>query len=103
MNQIIKREQAKRDLEECFVYIAENNLDTAVYFLVYAEESFEILLKMPLLGSPRDFRSPKLRNLRIWHIKGFEEYLIFYRPVDDGIEVLRVLHGRRNIEETFED
>ena len=72
MNQIIKREQAKCDLEECFVYIAENNLDTAIHFLVYAEESFELLAKMPLLGSPRDFRSPKLRNLRIWHVKNLE-------------------------------
>jgi toxin ParE1/3/4 len=34
MNNVIKREQAKRDLEECFVYIAEENLDIAVHFLV---------------------------------------------------------------------
>ena len=34
MSNVIKREQAKRDLEECFVYIAEENLDIAVHFLV---------------------------------------------------------------------
>ncbi len=28
---------------------------------------------------------------------------IFYRPTDDGIEVLRVLHGKRDIEEIFDE
>ena len=103
MNNVIKREQAKRDLEECFVYIAEENLDIAVHFLAYAEETLELLAKMPFLGTPRDFRSHKLRTLRMWHVKGFEDYLIFYRPIDDGVEVFRVLHGKRDIESIFDE
>jgi len=101
MNNLLKREQAKRDLEECFVFIAEENLDIAVHFLVYAEETLELLAKMPFLGSPRDFRSHRLRNLRMWHVKGFEDYLIFYRPTDDGVEIFRVLHVNRDIEAIF--
>ena len=100
---VTKRTQAERDLEEGFVFIGEENLDAGVRFLVAAEESFEFLAKMPLIGSPREFRSSRLRNIRVWPIKGFEDYLIFYRPTDDGIEVLRVLHGKRDIEEIFRD
>ena len=29
------------------------------------------------------------------------EYLIFYRPIDDGVEIVRVLHGKRNITQEF--
>ncbi len=100
---VTKRTQAERDLEEGFVYIGEENLDVGVRFLVAAEESIEFVAKMPHIGSPREFRSSRLRNVRVWPVKGFEDYLIFYRPTDDGIEVLRVLHGKRDIEEVFSD
>lgn len=36
-------------------------------------------------------------------IKGFEDYLIFYRPLADGVEIVRVLHGKRNIPTILED
>jgi toxin ParE1/3/4 len=58
---------------------------------------------MPSIGSPREFRSRRLRNIRMWPVKGFEEHLIFYRENDDGIEVIRVLHGKRDIEDIFSD
>ncbi len=100
---VTKRTQAERDIEECFVYIGEENLDAGVRFLVAAEESLEFLAKMPLIGSPRQFRSSRLRNVRVWPVKGFEDHLIFYKPTDDGIEVLRVLHGKRDIEDILSD
>jgi len=103
MNNVNKREQAKRDLEEIFVFIGERDLDTGLDFLFAAEQTFEILAKMPLIGSPRRFRSSRLRNLRQFPVKSYEDYLIFYRPTEDGIEVLRVLHGRRDIEAIFEE
>ncbi len=103
MNKVTKRTQAERDIEESFVYIGEENLDAGVRFLVAAEESIDFVAKLPLIGSPREFRSSRLRNIRVWPVKGFEYYLIFYRPTDDGIEVLRVLHGKRDIEEVFDE
>ncbi|MBI4604738.1 MAG: type II toxin-antitoxin system RelE/ParE family toxin [Planctomycetes bacterium] len=30
-------------------------------------------------------------------MRGFEQHLVFYRPVEDGIEVVRVLHGARDL------
>ena len=29
-------------------------------------------------------------------------YIIFYRPIDDGIEVVRILHGARDLPPLFE-
>jgi toxin ParE1/3/4 len=37
----------------------------------------------------------------VWRVKDFEKYLIFYRPQKDGIDVLRIIHGARDIEELF--
>jgi toxin ParE1/3/4 len=58
---------------------------------------------MPFIGSPRSFPSTRLHNLRQWPVKGFKEFLIFYHVVNEGIEVLRILHARRNIEAVFEE
>ena len=52
---------------------------------------------MPELGAARSFANPKLAGLRMWPIKGFEKQLVFYRPVKEGIEVIRVLHAARDI------
>ena len=55
------------------------------------------LAEMPGLGSRRDFSNPILVDIRSWIIKGFPNHLIFYRPTTRGIEVVRVLHGARDL------
>lgn len=81
MNQVHKRERAKRDLEEIFVFLGERNLDTGLDFLFAAEQTLELLAQMPLIGSQRRFRSGVFHNLRQFPVKGYAEYLIFYsRP-----------------------
>jgi toxin ParE1/3/4 len=94
--------QAKCDLYELAAYIGEHNMGAAMRFLEAAEEAFEQLARMPHMGSAQMFRNPELANLRMWPIPGFEKYLIFYRPTETGIEVIRVLHVARHIKAIFE-
>jgi toxin ParE1/3/4 len=42
-------------------------------------------------------------GLRLWRIKRFEKLFIFYRATEDGVEVVRVLHGHRVTEAGFDD
>ena len=35
---------------------------------------------------------------RVWRISGFEKHLIFYRPRPEGVEILDVIHGARDLE-----
>lgn len=100
---IFKTRQAERDIEECFVYIAEENLDSGVYFLVAVEESIEMLTKNPYAGSPGKFNSPKLKDVRMWRVKSYPNYLIFYLPKDESIEVLRVVNSKRDYRLLFDD
>jgi plasmid stabilization system protein ParE len=46
----------------------------------------------------RKFRNPRLKGVRSWLVSGFENYIIFYRAIPEGIEVLHVYHGARDIE-----
>ena len=48
-------------------------------------------------GERRHSSNPLLAGLRIWRIDGFPNHLIFYRPIEGGIEIVRVLHGVRDI------
>jgi len=62
-----------------------------------------MLAANPALGKLRRFRSPRLKDVRSWRITGFENYLIFYRGIADGIQVNHVYHGARDIEALFDE
>ncbi len=96
--------QSLRDIEEAFVYIAEDNLDSAVYFLVAVEDSLEILSAHPMIGSKRLFENKKLNELRIWRIKGFENYVVVYLPSSENkiVKILRLLNVKRDFELIFD-
>lgn len=58
---------------------------------------------MPLIGSERKFFNSKLWGIRLWFVKGFEKYLIFYRVFDNYIEIVRVLHSAQDVDSIMED
>ena len=58
---------------------------------------------MPLVGNERKFSNPKLWGIRLWFVKEFEKYLIFYRVFDNYIEIVRVLHSAQDIDSIMED
>jgi toxin ParE1/3/4 len=94
---VTKREAARRDLVEHFIYLAENaGLGVADEFLRSAEASFTELARQPQMGAPLTFKHLDLANLRKWRIKGFDNHLIFYEPRRDGVSVVRVLHAARD-------
>ena len=67
-----KSDRSSRDIEEAFVYIAENNLDRAVEFLVAIEDSLALVAENPGMGWIRDFENSKLTGLRVWRVKGLK-------------------------------
>lgn len=98
---VIKRPAAELDIEECFVYLAEDNRKIGLTFLGAVESGLEELADFPLLGKAIGFRNNKLGSVRMWHVKGYENYLIFYRVHEKSIDVIRVLHGSRDIDNLF--
>jgi toxin ParE1/3/4 len=97
MAKVFKRPAARRDLIEHYVRIATHSgLDAADRFLARAEESFADLLGQPRMGAPLDSARPELAGSRMWHVKDFPKYLIFYLPHSRGITIVRVLHASQD-------
>lgn len=97
MPKVHKHERARRDLIDHFVYLADNaDLSVAERFLTSTEASFNELAANPLIGSPLALNSPRLASLRKWRVKGFDNLLIFYMPLPDGVSIVRVLHAARD-------
>lgn len=82
-------------------FIAQDNPHAATRVIEAAYETFKALAANPGLGKLRRFGSPRLRDVRSWRTTGFENYLIFYRDVEGGIQVHHVYHGARDIETLF--
>jgi toxin ParE1/3/4 len=94
---IIRKPRAKCDVVEIAEFLGEDSPHTAERFLSALEVSLEALLAMPDIGRCVTIQNPKLAGVRRWPVIGFEKVLIFYRPDPVGIEVLRVLHGARDL------
>jgi toxin ParE1/3/4 len=103
MPRITRKPRVKIDLLQHFVYIGERNYDAAERFLRAAREAIHDIARMPTAGGLKHFRHPELSGIRSWPIDGFKNYVIFYRETKDGIEVLRVLHGARDIERVLQE
>ncbi len=95
MPQIIRSAQAERDTVEIWAYIARNNPSAADHLLDTFDEIFTSLSMQPHLGKSVEELAANLRFFPTGN------YLIFYRPVTDGVEIVRVLHGARDITEEF--
>jgi len=103
MSRVFKREQAKRDLIEQFVWYAENaGTEVADRFLASTETTLRGLAAAPESGAPVPVTRQELVGLRRWQVKGFEKILLFYFPRPDGIDLVRVLHGSRDLAHLFE-
>jgi toxin ParE1/3/4 len=98
MARFIFSEFVEPELSAIWDYHARDNPDAADRFLEAAYGTFQELARMPGMGRPRNFPQAQLHNLRSFRIRDFENYLIFYSPVQEGIEVFHVLHGARDLE-----
>lgn len=88
-------DQAEMDLQQIWEVIAERSHVYADRLIEQLTSKAQVLADMPGIGRRREDLLPFMRSYP--HGK----YVIFYRLVDDGIEVIRVLHGARNIDRIF--
>jgi toxin ParE1/3/4 len=94
---------ADLDLDDQAAYLASHaSLDTALRFYDAASSTFAQLAAMPGIGERWPSANPRLAGLRVWRIKGFENHLIFYRPGDDGIDIVRILHAARDLDNALD-
>ena len=88
--------RASEDLLEIWSYIADDSEANADGFIDKIYETMELLARQPGLGHHRDELAPGIQSFPLGR------YIIFYRVVNGAIEIVRVLHGARDIENIFE-
>lgn len=86
---------AASDLDGIQAYVARNNPHAALRLADRIEETCRRLAGRPLIGRERPELAPGLRSMPVGR------YVIFYRPIPDGIEIARVLHGARDVGSAF--
>ncbi len=82
---------AEQDLQDVWLYIAQDNTRAADKLLDRIEVQCELLANHPQLGPARDDIAKGLRY------QPLANYLILYRVIAQGVEIVRVVHGARNI------
>jgi len=88
---------AQQDVSDLWEYLAEASAERADELLNTLHEKCQTLAEFPEMGRARH---ELLFNLRSFAVK---RYIIFYQPIEGGIEVLRVLHGTRDIDVAFDE
>ncbi|WP_089128627.1 type II toxin-antitoxin system RelE/ParE family toxin [Tolypothrix sp. NIES-4075] len=85
-------------MENIIDYIADkSSFDAAERLLKKINQKCSNLANFPNIGRRRDELSPSLQSFPV------ENYLIFYRPIADGIEIARVVSGYQDLDALFDE
>lgn len=95
MGRVTGSPAAQADVDDIAWYISRDSFEAALRMIDTFDEKFKLLADFPGAGPARDELSPGLRSFPVGN------YVIFYRKAADGIEVVRVLHGARNLRKVF--
>jgi len=98
MARISKQPHAIEDLDGIYDFIAVQNFNAAAAdrFMDELLLSMESYARQPLMGERRDDLGPEIRMFAFRR-----NYVVLYRPLDDGIDVLRVFHAARDYARLF--
>lgn len=86
---------ARTDLWDIRAYIAAGNPEAARQTIGKIKHACLSLATQPFLGRVRNELLPDLRSFPVG------SYVIFYDVVADGVEIVRVLHGARDLPGIF--
>ena len=91
-NEPRKSPQAEIDLTLIWDYIAADSVRAADTLLNRIDAAFDMLAETPFAGRARRELAPNLRSFPVGN------YIIFYIPIANSVEIVRVIHGRQDID-----
>jgi toxin ParE1/3/4 len=95
MGRVTRRPQAAVDILEVWDFIAEDSMVEADRWVDRLDVKLDLWSTQPLIGRMRDELAPDLRSMP------FGRYVVFFMPLPDGIDVVRVLHSSRDPDAEF--
>jgi toxin ParE1/3/4 len=92
------RPAARVDLAEQVMFLVQRGGgDLGSRFVRAVKTTLGFLVTAPRVGKERQFQNPMLQGIRSFPVRGFAQHLVFYRITTTAIEVVRVIHGARDI------
>lgn len=92
MANVVYAPDAEDDIADIVEVIARDNPNAARNWLAKLRSTCDTLSTQPNVGELRkDFGVPGCKSF------SFGNYVLFFRAIDDGIEVARVIHGSRDL------
>jgi toxin ParE1/3/4 len=94
---VVRRPRARQDLVEIWLYIAEESGEPrADRYLRRLNDVVSYLAQQPLMGRKRlEILEEGIRSFPA------ESHVIFYIAIEDGIELIRVIHGSQDLEKAW--
>ena len=95
MPRILRTRKSREDYISIEDYISESSPQNAEMMIRLFDEKLSNLAANNLMGRPRPELAPHLRS---WNVHRF---VLFYRPIEDGVILIRVLHASMDITSRF--
>ena len=90
--------QARDDLQQIYDYIAQSSPANAISLIERLEQRCFLLADNPYIGIARpEFGA----NHRSFVVPG-TGYIVVYRPIEDGVEIIHVRHGSQDLIRLFQ-
>lgn len=81
---------AKTDLEGIIEHLEKHSPKAADRFVESHDHKMHLLQQFPLMGRSREELGPDIRSVVV------ERHIVYYRVKESEIEILRILHGKRD-------
>jgi toxin ParE1/3/4 len=93
MSRVLYSPASDRDIDEIWRYIAQDSVLQADRLIAKFRTKLQHLAEWHTMGRPRPELGESCRSYP------FRKYCFYFRPHDDGIEVIRILHSARDLDQ----
>lgn len=97
MLKIVRSPQSARDICEIALFISRDDPAAADRLIDLFDDKLRMLAENPALGRSRDELAPGVRSFAVGN------YLLFYRAAPEVVELVRILHGARDLRRIFKE
>jgi toxin ParE1/3/4 len=96
MSRIKRTRSAIVDVTTIWNYIAERNFPAAEVWADRVDAKLRLLARNPELGESVDHLRQGARRVSL------QNYVLYFEPIEDGVRLLRVVHGARDVPDLTE-
>ncbi len=93
MARIVRTHPARDDVRKIWLQVAQHNLTAADRLIDRFDRTLRTLARNPMIGESAERYRPGLRRFTVGN------YVLYYEPIQDGVRLVRALHGFREINE----